>query len=74
MRFVVILKQIPDDSIKKEYQDVNGEFQPNLLPEDVKTQIRDLTAAIGAVVGGTVGDSAFNAQIAGVVEIGRAHV
>ena len=52
---------------KKEYQDVNGEFQPNLLPEDVKTQIRDLTAAIGAVVGGTVGDSAFNAQIAGVV-------
>ena len=52
---------------KKEYQDVNGEFQPNLLPEDVKTQIRDLTAAIGAVVGGTVGDSAFNAQLAGVV-------
>ncbi|MFW1850729.1 hemagglutinin repeat-containing protein [Acinetobacter guillouiae] len=52
---------------KKEYQDVNGEFQANLLPEDVKTQIRDLTAAIGAVVGGTVGDSAFNAQLAGVV-------
>ena len=23
MRFVVILKQIPDDSIKKEYQDVD---------------------------------------------------
>ncbi|MDV8157998.1 DNA/RNA non-specific endonuclease [Acinetobacter bereziniae] len=52
---------------KKQYQDVNGEFQANLLPEDVKTQIRDLTAAIGAVVGGTVGDSAFNAQLAGVV-------
>ncbi|MEG0343507.1 MAG: VENN motif pre-toxin domain-containing protein [Acinetobacter sp.] len=52
---------------KKEYQDANGEFQPNLLPEDVKTQIRDLTSAIGAVVGGTVGDSAFNAQLAGVV-------
>ena len=52
---------------KKEYQDVNGEFQANLLPEDVKTQIRDLTAAIGAVVGGTVGDSAFNAQLSGVV-------
>lgn len=33
----------------------------------MKTQIRDLTAAIGAVAGGTVGDSAFNAQIAGVV-------
>ncbi len=44
-----------------------GQFDPNLLPEDVKTQIRDLTAAIGAVVGGTVGDSAFNAQLAGVV-------
>ena len=33
----------------------------------MKTQIRDLTTAIGAVAGGTVGDSAFNAQIAGVV-------
>nr|WP_252716041.1 VENN motif pre-toxin domain-containing protein [Acinetobacter guillouiae] len=49
------------------YKDAKGEFQANLLPEDVKTQIRDLTAAIGAVVGGTVGDSAFNAQLAGVV-------
>ena len=33
----------------------------------MKTQIRDLTTAIGAVAGGTVGDSAFNAQIAGVI-------
>ena len=49
------------------YQNEKGEFIPNLLPEDVKTQIRDLTAAIGAVAGGTVGDSAFNAQLAGVV-------
>lgn len=46
---------------------LTGEFDPNLLPENIKTQIRDLTAAIGAVVGGTVGDSMFNAQIAGVV-------
>nr|WP_313738109.1 VENN motif pre-toxin domain-containing protein [Acinetobacter sp.] len=45
----------------------NGEFQPNLLSEAEKSQIRDLTAAIGAVVGGTVGDSAFEAQLAGVV-------
>lgn len=44
-----------------------GEFDPNLLPEGAKTQIWDLTAAIGAVVGGTVGDSAFEAQLAGVV-------
>ena len=44
-----------------------GEFDPNLLPEDVKSSIRDLTAAIGVAIGGTVGDSAFNAQIAGVV-------
>ena len=49
------------------YQNEKGEFIPNLLPEDVKTQIRDLTAAIGAVAGGTIGDSAFNAQLAGVV-------
>ncbi|MDQ8934846.1 VENN motif pre-toxin domain-containing protein [Acinetobacter rudis] len=50
-----------------DYQNANGEFEANRLPEDVKTQIRDLTAAIGAVVGGTVGDSAFSAQLAGVV-------
>lgn len=49
------------------YQNEKGEFIPNLLPEDVKTQIRDLTAAIGAVAGGTVGDSASNAQLAGVI-------
>ena len=52
---------------KKEYQDANGEFQPNLLPESVKTQIRDLTAGIGAVIGGAVGDSSYNAQLAGVI-------
>lgn len=46
---------------------VNGEFQPNLLPENVKTQIRDLTAGIGAVIGGATGDSSYNAQLAGVI-------
>lgn len=44
-----------------------GKFDPNLLPESTKASIRDLTSAIGAAVGGTVGDSAFNAQLAGVV-------
>ena len=44
-----------------------GEFDANLLPENIKAQIRDLTAGIGAVVGGTVGDSASNAQLAGVI-------
>jgi hypothetical protein len=52
---------------KEEYQDKNGVFQPNLLPEDVKTQIRDLTAGIGAVIGGAAGDSTYNAQLAGVI-------
>lgn len=52
---------------KKEYQDADGEFQPNLLPENVKAQIRDLTAGIGAVIGGAVGDSTYNAQLAGVI-------
>nr|WP_252053504.1 VENN motif pre-toxin domain-containing protein [Acinetobacter silvestris] len=56
--------QYKDD---KRYQNEKGEFIPNLLPEDVKTQIRDLITAIGAVAGGTVGDSAFSAQLAGVV-------
>ncbi|MFW1775337.1 hemagglutinin repeat-containing protein, partial [Acinetobacter seifertii] len=49
------------------YQNGKGEFDANLLPEDVKSSIRDLTSAIGVAVGGTVGDSAFSAQIAGVV-------
>lgn len=49
------------------YKNGKGEFEPNLLPENVKSSIRDLTAAIGAVVGGTVGDSASNAQLAGVI-------
>ncbi len=49
------------------YQDKNGEFQPNLLPESVKTQIRDLTAGIGAVIGGAAGDSSYSAQLAGVI-------
>ncbi|EHU2107570.1 hemagglutinin repeat-containing protein [Acinetobacter baumannii] len=49
------------------YQNDKGEFDTNLLPEDVKSSIRDLTSAIGVAVGGTVGDSAFSAQIAGVV-------
>ena len=58
--------------LEEKYKDdpkyyANGEFQPNLLSEAEKSQIRDLTAAIGAVVGGTVGDSAFEAQLAGVV-------
>nr|WP_228681418.1 VENN motif pre-toxin domain-containing protein [Acinetobacter gerneri] len=44
-----------------------GKFDPNLLPESTKASIRDLTSAIGAAVGGTVGDSTFNAQLAGVV-------
>ena len=46
---------------------VNGEFQANLLSETEKAQIRDLTAGIGAVIGGAVGDSTYNAQLAGVI-------
>ena len=49
------------------YQNEKGEFDANLLSENIKTDIRDLTAAIGAVVGGTVGDSVSNAQLAGVI-------
>ena len=33
----------------------------------MKTQIRDLTAGIGAVIGGAAGDSTYNAQLAGVI-------
>ena len=46
---------------------VNGEFQANLLSETEKAQIRDLTAGIGAVIGGAAGDSSYNAQLAGVI-------
>ncbi|MEF9956282.1 MAG: VENN motif pre-toxin domain-containing protein [Acinetobacter sp.] len=37
------------------------------MPEDIKTQIRDLTAGIGVVIGGAAGDSTYNAQLAGVI-------
>ncbi|UOO80749.1 VENN motif pre-toxin domain-containing protein [Uruburuella testudinis] len=40
---------------------------PNLLSEEQKTTIRDLSAAVGAFVGGIGGDSGLNAQIGGVV-------
>lgn len=33
----------------------------------MKTQIRDLTAGIGAVIGGAAGDSSYNVQLAGVI-------
>jgi len=46
---------------------VDGEFQANLLSETEKAQIRDLTAGIGAVIGGVAGDSSYNAQLAGVI-------
>jgi len=62
------------DYFANQYNDGNtainpetGKFDANLLPENVKSSIRDLTAAIGAVVGGTVGDSASNTQLAGVI-------
>lgn len=45
------------------YQNDRGEFDANLLPEDVKSSIRDLTSAIGVAVGGTVGDSAFRLRL-----------
>ncbi len=45
-----------------------GEFNPNLLPENVKEEIRSITGSI-ASVGGATGDggAAFNAQVAGVI-------
>ncbi|MEG2473053.1 VENN motif pre-toxin domain-containing protein [Acinetobacter sp.] len=58
--------------LEEKYKDdpkyfVNGEFQANLLSETEKAQIRDLTAGIGAVIGGAVGDSTYNAQLVGVI-------
>ena len=38
-----------------------------MLLEVYKAQIRDLTAGIGAVIGGAAGDSTYNAQLAGVI-------
>ena len=61
---IYLTNQYKDDP---RYQNENGEFIPNLLPENVKTQIRDLTAGIGAVIGGVAGDSSYNAQLAGVI-------
>jgi len=61
---IYLTNQYKDDP---RYQNENGEFIPNLLPESVKTQIRDLTAGIGAVIGEAAGDSSYNAQLAGVI-------
>ena len=44
-----------------------GEFNPNLLPESAKEEIRSLSSAIGAMIGGAAGNSAFNTQLAGVI-------
>ena len=47
---------------------ISGEFEPNLLPESVKEEIRATTGAIAAVVGATGdGGAALNAQISGVI-------
>ena len=40
---------------------------PNLLSEEQKTVVRDLSAAVGTLVGGVGGDSALNAQLGGVL-------
>ncbi|WP_373357803.1 hemagglutinin repeat-containing protein [Acinetobacter lactucae] len=69
-----IASEAAADYLANQYNDGNtainpetGKFDANLLPENIKSSIRDLTAAIGAFVGGTVGDSASNAQLAGVI-------
>ena len=47
---------------------ISGEFNPNLLPESVKEEIRATTGAIAALVGATGdGGAALNAQISGVI-------
>jgi len=69
-----IASEAAADYLANQYNDGNtainpetGKFDANLLSENIKSSIRDLTAAIGAVVGGTVGDSASNTQLAGVI-------
>lgn len=59
------------------YNNEAGEFEPNRLPENVKQEIRAITGAIGALVGGVSGsahhgngnavDVLTNAQVGGVV-------
>ncbi|MCF7528806.1 VENN motif pre-toxin domain-containing protein [Neisseria lisongii] len=45
-----------------------GEFNPNLLPEAVKEEIKATTGAIASIVGATGdGGAALNAQISGVI-------
>ena len=47
---------------------VTGEFNPNLLPESVKEEIRATTGAIASIVGATGdGGAALNVQISGVI-------
>ncbi|MFC5921660.1 VENN motif pre-toxin domain-containing protein [Neisseria weixii] len=45
-----------------------GEFNPNLLPEQIKEEIKSTTGVIAAIVGATGdGGAALNAQIGGVL-------
>jgi len=58
-----LTKQLEEKYKKDPKYFVNGEFQANLLSETEKAQIRDLTA----VIGGAIGDSSYNTQLAGVI-------
>ena len=61
-----LISQLPKDKYPEAINPLTGEIDPNRLPEDVKSTIRDLSSAVASVAGGVTGGSISNAQIAGV--------
>ena len=61
-----LISQLPKDKYPEAINPLTGEIDPNRLPEEVKSTIRDLSSAVASVAGGITGGNISNAQIAGV--------
>ncbi len=61
-----LISQLPKDKYPEAINPSTGEIDPNRLPEEVKSTIRDLSSAVASVAGGITGGNISNAQIAGV--------
>ena len=61
-----LISQLPTDKYPEAINPLTGEIDPNKLPEEVKSTMRDLSSAVTSVAGGITGGNISNAQIAGV--------
>ncbi|MCX8745343.1 hypothetical protein J3U68_07970 [Snodgrassella sp. B3882] len=47
-----LISQLPKDKYPEAINPLTGEIDPNRLPEEVKSTIRDLSSAVASVAGG----------------------